>query len=195
MLELKFIRENLALIKEKMGGRNIATRIDEFSAADQIRRYLLSELEALRNRRNTVSEEVFLLKKEKKDAEPLILEMREVGDRIKVLEKELALVEQDVQDIVMGIANIPHDSVPLGKDEHDNVEIRRWGEIPVFPFSIKAHWEIGENLGMLDFDRAAKISGARFCILKGLGARLERALINFMLDLHTNKHGYGKKEM
>ena len=120
----------------------------------------------------------------------MILEMRQAGDRIKELEKRVAAVEENLQQIVMGIPNLCDDSVPVGKDDSDNVEIKRWGTIPDFTFAPKPHWEISEKLGILDFERAAKISGARFSVLKGLGSRLERALINFMLDLHTQKHGY-----
>jgi seryl-tRNA synthetase len=191
MLELRFIRENLDLVKEKTLLRGIEdSRVEEYEAVDKDRRELLAELENLRNRRKTVSGEIAALKKQGKDAESMILEMRQAGDRIKELEKRVAAVEENLQQIVMGIPNLCDDSVPVGKDDSDNVEIKRWGTIPDFTFAPKPHWEIGEKLGILDFERAAKISGARFSVLKGLGSRLERALINFMLDLHTQKHGY-----
>lgn len=191
MLELRFTRENLELVKEKTKLRGIEdSRIEDFAAVDLQRRELLSELESLRNKRKTVSSEIAELKKQNKDAEPLILEMREAGERIKNLEKQVAGIEEDLQDIVMGIPNLCDDSVPVGKDDNDNIEVKKWGGIPEFAFDPKPHWEIGEKLDILDFERAAKLSGARFALLKGLGSRLERALINFMLDLHTQKHGY-----
>jgi len=191
MLELRFTRENLELVKEKTRLRGIEdSRIDDFEAVDKKRRALLAELEALRNSRKKVSGEIAQLKKQQKDAEALILEMRQVGERIKDLEKQVSTVEEDLQDIVMGIPNLCHESVPVGRDETDNVEIKKWGDIPEFVFEPRPHWEIGEKLDIIDFERAAKLSGARFALLKGLGSRLERALINFMLDLHTQKHGY-----
>jgi len=191
MLELRFIRENLELVKAKTRLRNIEdSRVEEYEVVDKDRRELLAELESLRNSRKTVSAEIAALKKQEKDAESLILEMRKAGERIKELEKRVAAVEENLQDIVMGIPNLCDDSVPLGKDDSDNVEFKRWGTVPEFAFDPKPHWEIGEKLDIIDFERAAKISGARFALLKGLGSRLERALINFMLDLHTQKHGY-----
>jgi seryl-tRNA synthetase len=191
MLELRFIRENLELVKAKTKLRGIEdSRVEEYEAVDKDRRELLAELEKLRNMRKTVSSEIAELKKQGKDAESLILEMRDAGERIKELEKRVAAVEENLQDIVMGIPNLCDDSVPVGRDESENVEVKRWGAVPDFVFDPKPHWEIGEKLDILDFERAAKISGARFALLKGLGSRLERALINFMLDLHTQKHGY-----
>ncbi len=191
MLELRFIRENLSLVKEKTERRGIKdSRIEEFEAIDTKRRELLGELESLRNRRKTVSGEIAVLKKENKDAESLIADMRGAGERIKDLEKQVKEVEESLNEIVMGIPNLCHDTVPQGMDDTDNQEIRKWGNIPEFGFDPKPHWEIGENLGILDFERAAKLSGARFALLKGFASRLERVLINFMLDLHTQKHGY-----
>ena len=191
MLELRFIRENLQLVKKKTEFRGIRdSRVEDFAAVDEKRRELLAELESLRNRRKTVSSEIAELKKQKLDAESLILQMREAGDRIKELEKQVTSVEENLQDIVMGIPNLCDDSVPQGMDESENVEERQWGEIPEFAFDPKPHWEIGEALDILDFERAAKLSGARFALLKGFGSKLERALINFMLDLHTQRHGY-----
>ncbi len=191
MLELRFTRENLELVRKKTKLRGIEdSRIDDFEAVDVKRRELLSELESLRSNRKTVSAEIAERKKRHKDAEALILQMRKEGERIKDLEKQVSAIEEDLQDIVMGIPNLFDDSVPVGKDDSENVEFKRWGEIPEFSFDPKPHWEIGEKLDILDFERAAKLSGARFALLKGLGSRLERALINLMLDLHTQKHGY-----
>ncbi|MBU0966537.1 MAG: serine--tRNA ligase [Proteobacteria bacterium] len=191
MLELRFIRENIDLVKEKIKLRGITnSRIDEFVDIDRSRRELLAEVEDLRNRRKTVSQEIAALKKQQADAETLIVEMRKVNDRIKEIEGSLSAIEEDLQKIVMDIPNICHDSLPVGKDDSDNVEVKKWGEPTRFPFQPKAHWELGEADGTLDFKRAAKISGARFVLLKGFASRLERALINFMLDLHTQKHGY-----
>jgi len=191
MLELRFTRENLELVKEKTKLRGIEdSRIEDFEAVDIQRRELLAELESLRNNRKNVSSQIADLKKQNHDAEALILAMREAGERIKNLEKQVSKIEENLQDIVMGIPNLCHDSVPVGKDDTDNVELKKWGQIPKFSFEPKAHWDIGEKLDILDFERAAKLSGARFALLKGLGSRLERALINFMLDLHTQKHGY-----
>ena len=191
MLELRFTRENLELVKAKTKLRGIEdSRIEDFEAVDRKRRELLAELESLRNKRKTVSGEIAELKKQNKDAESLILEMRNAGEHIKDLEKQVTSIEENLQNIVMGIPNLCDDSVPIGRDDTDNIEVKKWGEIPQFAFDPKPHWEIGEKLDILDFERAAKISGARFVLLKGLASRLERALTNFMLDLHTQKHGY-----
>ncbi|MCB2183650.1 MAG: serine--tRNA ligase [Desulfobulbaceae bacterium] len=191
MLELRFIRDNIDLVKEKIKMRGITnSRIDEFVDIDRNRREQLSEVEGLRNRRKIVSQEIAELKKNKENADDLILEMRKVSDRIKELDASLAAIEEDLQSIVMEIPNLCHDSTPPGNDDSDNVEIRTWGNPTQFSFQPKAHGELGEADGTLDFKRAAKISGARFALLKGFASRLERALINFMLDLHTQKHGY-----
>jgi seryl-tRNA synthetase len=191
MLELRFIRENISLVKEKTERRGIKdSRIEDFADIDSKRRELLGELESLRNKRKTVSSEIAVLKKENKDADALIADMREAGERIKDLEKQVHEVEESLNEIVMGIPNLCHDSVPEGIDDTENEEIRKWGTIPEFGFEPKPHWEIGEDLGILDFERAAKLSGARFALLKGFASKLERVLINFMLDLHTQKHGY-----
>ena len=191
MLELRFIRENAELVKAKMLHRGMdGAKIDRFVAIDQDRRQLLTEVEGLRNTRKTVSQEIAGLKAKQQDAEGLMQEMRQVGDRIKALEERLGSTESDLNAIVMEIPNLCQDSVPKGKDEHDNVEVKRVGEPAVFPFTPKAHWQLGEELGVMDFERAAKLSGARFAVLKGMASRLERALINFMLDLHTQRHGY-----
>jgi seryl-tRNA synthetase len=195
MLELRFIRENLDLVKEKctLRGMDISV-LDEFAAIDKKRLIILAEVEGLKNKRNTVSDRIAVMKKgsaeEKLQAEPLIVEMRETNQRIKELDGELATIEEALQKIVMTIPNLCHASVPVGKDDADNLEVRKWGEKPTFAFTPKPHWEIGEQLDIIDFDRAAKLSGARFALLKGFASKLERALINFMLDLHTERHGY-----
>ncbi len=191
MLELRFIRENISLVRESIRRRGQAeTRIDEFEKVDGRRRELLAEVEGLRNRRNTVSAEIAELKKAKKEAEGLMAEMRGVGARIKEIDAELAGTEAELQDIVLSIPNLCDNSVPEGRDDADNLEVKRWGEIREFSFAPKPHWEVGEGLGILDFETAAKLSGARFALLSGFASRLERALINFMLDLHTQRHGY-----
>ena len=166
--------------------------IDRFTEIDARRLAVLAEVEQLKNRRNTVSKEIAPLKQagEHDKAEPLITKMREVSARIKELDGELTSIQELLNDIVLSIPNICHDSVPKGNDEADNIELKKWGKIPEFNFTPKPHWEIGEALGILDFETSAKLSGARFALLKGFASRLERALINFFLDLHTQKHGY-----
>lgn len=195
MLELRFIRENLDLVKEKCIRRGMGTTlIDDFAATDQKRLALLTKVEGLKNKRNTVSDQIAVLKRgsddDRRKADPLILEMRETSGRIKELDNELNSIEQSLQDIVMAIPNLCHDSVPVGQDDSNNIEIKKWGEKPTFSFPPKPHWELGEQQDIIDFERAAKISGARFALLKGFGSKLERALTNFMLDLHTQRHGY-----
>jgi len=195
MLELRFIRENIDLVRKKTAYRGLATdKVDEFELVDQKRLELLREVESLKNQRNIASKEIANLKKgsdeEKKQADTLIPEMRKTSDKIKELDKELGAIQDQLQDLVLSIPNICNDDVPKGNDDADNVEIRKWGTKPEFSFSPKTHWEIGEDSGILDFERAAKLSGARFALLKGFASRMERALTNFMLDLHTQKHGY-----
>ncbi len=190
MLEIKFVRENLGLVEKAMANRGEHIDVTTFSAADTDRRNLLAEIEDLRHRRNVVSEAIAELKKSGTGADDKVLEMREVSTRIKKLEKSFAERESAIQDLLMSIPNLPHASVPVGRDETDNPEVKREGEPPVFDFPVQAHWDIGKALGILDFERAAKITGARFPLYLGTGALLERALINFMLDLHTTKHGY-----
>jgi seryl-tRNA synthetase len=151
---------------------------------------LQQQSEQLKNRRNTVSQEVAVKKRTGEDAEALILEMREVSDRIKAMDDELRVLDQDLNDLLMSLPNLPHESVPFGRTEEDNVELRRWGQLPTFTFEVKPHWEVAETLQLLDFQAAAKVTGSRFVFYKGLGARLERALINFMMDLHSTEHGY-----
>ncbi len=193
MLELRFIREHIDLVREKCLHRGMGPElIDRFTDVDGKRLALLAEVEQLKNRRNTVSKEIAPLKKsgEHGKAEPLILEMREVSARIKELDNKLTDIRRQLDEIVLSIPNLCHNSVPKGTDEADNVELKKWGELPRFDFTPKPHWEVGEALGILDFETSAKLSGARFALLKGFASRLERALINFFLDLHTQKHGY-----
>ncbi len=193
MLELRFIRENIDLVREKCLHRGMNTDLTEkFTEIDGKRLALLTEVEQLKNRRNTVSKDIAPLKQagEHEQAEPLITEMREVSERIKAMDKELTTVQEELEQVVMAIPNLCDDAVPKGTDDSDNVELRSWGEIPQFPFTPKPHWEVGEDQGILDFETAAKLSGARFSLLKGFASKLSRALTNFFLDLHTQKHGY-----
>ncbi len=195
MLELRFIRENLNLVRKKTAHRGVPTdKVDEFAQVDQKRLELLQKVEALKNQRNTASKEIARLKQgtteEKKEADVLIPEMRKASDTIKGLDKELGEIQARLQDIVLSIPNLCDDDVPKGQDDADNIELRKWGKKPEFTFQPKPHWEVGEDLDILDFERAAKLSGARFALLKGFASKMERALTNFMLDLHTEKHGY-----
>jgi len=193
MLELRFVRENLELVRQKSLLRGVDPQlIDRFAATDQKRLATIAEVEALKNRRNTVSKTIASLKQagDNGQAEPLIKEMRQVSDRIKELDTELADIERELQDVIMAIPNLCDDSVPAGGGEQDNVEIKRWGAIPAFSFQPRPHWEIGEQVGILDFETASRLAGARFALLKGFGSRLSRALVNFFLDLHTQRHGY-----
>ena len=190
MLELKFMRENVEMLKEVLKNRNNSIDMDAFVALDSKRREVLSEVENLKRERNNVSAEIASLKKEKKDANHLIEKMGGVSAKIKELDAELAEIDAELTHIQMTIPNVYHSSSPIGPDEDHNVEIRKWGEPKKFYFEPKPHWEIGENLGILDFERGAKLSGSRFVLYRGAAARLERALINFMLDTHTLEHGY-----
>ena len=189
MLDAKFVRENIEIIKESLRNRNYALSLDEFLKFEEQRRSLLKEAEELRNRRNMVSEEIGRLRIQKQDAANLIDEMKLVSDKIKSFDDQLKRLEEHTNDFLLNVPNIPHHSVPVGKDETGNVEVRRWGEPKQFDFEPLNHWDIGAILNILDFDRAAKIAGARFSLTKGAGAKLERALMNFMLDLNTAK-GY-----
>ena len=190
MLDMKFVRENPEAVLAGLQKRGSALTLDDFLALEKKRREVLTEVEALKSRRNTVSQEISRLKKAKEDAEALILEMRSVGEKISELDETVRQVETELKEILLSIPNLPHASVPVGRDEADNPEVRRVGEVPSFAFEPKAHWDLGEDLGILDFERGAKVTGARFTFYRGLGARLERALINFMLDVHTREHGY-----
>jgi seryl-tRNA synthetase len=190
MLDAKMVRENLRTVQARLRDRGLALDFGEFLAADESRRRVLTEVEQLKHRRNTASEEVGRRKRMGQDAGPLVAEMRDVGDRIKVLDGEVRVHEERMGEFLMTVPNLPHASVPVGPDSASNQEVRRWGEPRRFEFPPKPHWELGEALGIVDFERASRMAQARFTVLKGLGARLERALVNFMLDLHTKEHGY-----
>lgn len=191
MLDIKFLRANFEEVKNKLQHRGEdLTDLGKFEDLDVKRRELIVEAEQLKSKRNEVSQQVAALKREKQDADHLITEMREVGDKIKALDEELRTVEEELDQLLLSIPNIPHESVPVGETEDDNVEIRKWGEVREFDFEPKPHWDVATDLDLLDFERASKVTGSRFVFYKGLGARLERALFNFMLDLHTDEHGY-----
>ncbi|KAF1290904.1 serine--tRNA ligase [Candidatus Enterococcus leclercqii] len=191
MLDVKMIRQNTEEVKAKLATRGVpGAVIDEFTTLDEQRRSLLVKTEELKKYRNDVSGEIAKLKREKADAADKIAEMKEVGEKIKVYDNEIGEINEKLTTISTTLPNLPNDSVPVGKDEADNVEVRRWSEPNAFGFEAKAHWDIAEDLGILDFERGAKVSGARFVYYKGLGARLERALYNFMLDQHVYEHGY-----
>ncbi|HAJ9288354.1 TPA: serine--tRNA ligase [Listeria monocytogenes] len=191
MLDVKLLRNNFDEVKQKLQnrGENLG-EFEKFGELDKRRRTLIVETEALKSQRNEVSQEIAKLKREKQDADAKIEEMRVVGDRIKTLDIELREIDEKLDMILMSIPNIPHESTPVGESEDDNVEIRKWGEVREFDFEPKAHWDLGTDLDILDFENAAKVTGSRFVFYKKLGARLERALINFMMDLHSNEHGY-----
>ena len=190
MLDLKLIRERLAWVQDRLSLRGQDLPWDTFESLDKDRREILQEAEALKHRRNTVSDQIGRLKKEKQEDQEAIEEMRQVSKRIKELDDSLAGIEEKFSTILLTLPNIPHETVPVGYTSEDNPVVRTWGEKPSFSFTPRPHWEIGEELDILDFERATRMTGARFVVYKGLGARLERALINFMLDLHTTKHGY-----
>lgn len=190
MLDIKFVRENLDCVQEALKARNNSLSLENFSQLEQDRRRLLLEVENLKSKRNQVSQDISKMKRNGEDASEQILAMRNVGDEISTIEADLRAVEAQLKEIMYSIPNIPHGSVPVGKDEHDNKQVRAQGTPREFEFPAKPHWEIGEQLGILDFERAGKVSGARFVFYKGLGAKLERAVINFMLDVHTMQHGY-----
>jgi seryl-tRNA synthetase len=190
VLDAKFVRDNVEAVQAALRNRGLAFDLQDFLAADAARRRLLSEVEQLKHRRNTLSEEVGRRKRHGQEASDLVAETKDLGDRIKKLDDEVRACERQVEAILLTAPNLPHASVPVGRDSGDNLEVRRWGEPRRFAFAPKPHWEIGEALGLLDFERAARMAQSRFAVLTGLGARLERALINFMLDLHTKEHGY-----
>ncbi|PIU57511.1 MAG: serine--tRNA ligase [Chloroflexi bacterium CG07_land_8_20_14_0_80_51_10] len=187
MLSIQFIRQNTDLVREALARRNDSAPLDEILRLDNEHRQLLQESEVLRERRNKVSKELGRMKEKPPE---MIADMRQVGERIKALEQEETNLSEQLTDLLLRIPNIPHPSVPVGKDEGDNVVVRSWGAPRQFDFKPRPHWELGEALGIIDFARGAKLSGSRFYVLKGLGARLQRALIDFMLDLHVREHGY-----
>ena len=190
MYDLRTLRDNFDAIRKQLGPRGADVPWDRLRTLIEQRRTLTSQVEQLRYELKKGSEEVARLKREKQPADPAMAAMKAVGERIKTIEDELRGVEEALTDLNLRIPNLPHASVPAGKDASSNTETRRWGTPPTLTAPAKSHWDLGEALGILDFDRAAKIAGARFAVLTGTGARLERALINYMLDLHTTQHGY-----
>ncbi|MEC2077724.1 serine--tRNA ligase, partial [Metabacillus fastidiosus] len=191
MLDIKYLRANFEEVKQKLTKRGEElSDIGKFEELDAKRRELLVATEQLKSKRNEVSSQVAVLKREKQPADHLINEMKEVGEKIKELDDQLRVIEDELDHLLLSIPNIPHESVPVGETEDDNVEIRKWGSVPEFSFEPIPHWDIAHELGILDFERASKVTGSRFVFYRGLGARLERALFNFMLDLHVDEHGY-----
>jgi seryl-tRNA synthetase len=190
MLEIKYLRQNLSTVKEALKARGHKVDLDAFQTWDDDRRAVLQEIESLRHERNVVSDRIAEMKKAGENADAIVSEMRAVSSNIKDLDKKLSASQQTIDDFLLGLPNIPHPTVPIGKDEADNPEVKKVGTVPEFDFEPQAHWDIGSRLNILDLDRAARITGARFPLYFGAGARLERALINFMLDTHTAKHGY-----
>lgn len=190
MLDVKFLREDLTRVKVRMATRGTEIDWDEFVYLDQQRRDTLARIEKLKERKNRLSGEIGKVKKSGGDATVLMREVEEVSETIRKGEEPLAEIEARFEKFMLTVPNLPEPSVPVGRSAAENKEVRRWGDLPQFDFPAKNHWDIGEELGILDFTRAAKIAGARFALYKDAGARLERALINFMLDLHTQKHGY-----
>lgn len=190
MLELKFIRNNIEFLEEMLKNRGSSETLEEFEQLDAERRELLTKVETLKHRKNHASAEVARKKQEKIDCSDIIAEMGKVSQEIKEFEAKLVGIDESLTRIQMTLPNVPHASTPFGRSEDDNVEVRKWGEPTKLNFEPKAHYELGESLDILDFERGAKLSGSRFVIYKGFGAKLERALINFMLDLHTGEHGY-----
>jgi seryl-tRNA synthetase len=191
MLDIKVLRADFEAVKNLLQhkGEDL-TDLGKFEELDVRRRELIVQSEQLKSKRNEVSGQVAALKRDKQDADHLITEMREVGDQIKEIDDELRVVEETLENLLLNIPNIPHESVPIGATEDENVEIKKWGEVREFGFEPKPHWDVADHLGILDFERAGKVTGSRFVFYKGLGARLERALMNFMLDLHVDEHGY-----
>jgi seryl-tRNA synthetase len=192
MLDLAFVRENLSKVEEMLRHRGLEPSqvLGDFRSADQRRRQVITQAETLKAQRNRASEEIARLKKSGQDTSTLAEQNRALREQGDALEKQAGELEQEMRSVLAGIPNMPHDSVPVGKSAEDNVEVRRWGAPPQFNFTPKPHWELGEQLGILDLERAVKLSGARFAVYWDVGARLERALANFMLDLHTREHGY-----
>jgi seryl-tRNA synthetase len=190
MLDIKLVRANPDLVVAGLKKKGAAVVIEEFLQLDKKKREVILEVELLKNEKNKVSEEIGKKKKAGEDASDMVTAMKEVGEKIKVLDDEVKIYEAKLNELLMAVPNLPHESVPVGSDETQNVVVRTWGEPRNFDFEAKAHWDVGEDLAILDFERAAKVTGARFTFYKGLGARLERALFNFMVDLHTMEHGY-----
>jgi seryl-tRNA synthetase len=190
MIDMKFIRENTEIIRESLKNRNSSYDLDGLLKADESRRELLQEAETLKKEKNDQSALIGKYKREGKDAAKLLEEMGKVSEKIKELDEKIAKVEEEQNYFLLTIPNKLHETTPIGASEDDNVEVRKWGEPKKFDFTPKPHEELGLELGILDFERGAKLSGSRFTVYKGFAAKMERALINFMLDLHTNEHGY-----
>ena len=194
MLDIRWIRSNIEETKRFLANRNNDMNIDALLSLDTEKRSLLVESEELKAKRNEGSRKVSQAKAAGEDASGLMEEMRLVGERVKTIDARITEIDATLDDLLLRVPNRPHETCPVGRDENDNVEIRKWGEVPTFPFEPKPHWEIGEALGIMDFERGAALAQSRFTVLKGLGAKTERALLNFMLDLHTEKHGYKEIE-
>ncbi|MGC8720613.1 MAG: serine--tRNA ligase [Thermodesulforhabdaceae bacterium] len=190
MLDIKFVRDHIDEVEAMLRNRQLDIDLSQFKSLDGRRRELLKEVEQLKHEKNRISDEIAKLKKDKQDTTALVEKSRQLSQRIEELDKELSQIEEQLKEILFFIPNMPHESVAIGKDERDNPVVKVWGEKPQFSFEPKPHWDIGENLGILDFERAARMTGARFALYWGPGAELERALINFMLDMHTTRHGY-----
>jgi seryl-tRNA synthetase len=190
MLDLAFLRDNLELVERKLSDRGSALKLDRFREVDKERRSLLTEVESLKSQRNKAGEQIGALKKKGEDAAAIVQEMSQVSERISELDEQVKHVDEELREVLVALPNVPHESVPVGRTAAENVEVRRWGTPRQFAFKPKAHWEIGEQLGILDMERGAKIAGARFAVYWDLGAQLDRALANFFLDTHTREHGY-----
>jgi seryl-tRNA synthetase len=192
MLDLNFVRENLSLVEEKLRQRGMdpAAVLKDFHEVDTQRRQAITEAETSKAQRNKASEEIAKLKKAGQDASSAMAQTKDLREKISALEKTASDLDARLRDILTGIPNLPHASVPVGRSADDNVEVRRWGTAPKFDFAPKPHWDLGADLGILDLERAVKLTGARFAVYWDMGAKLERALMNFMLDLHTREHGY-----
>ena len=190
MLDLGFVRDNLQLVKQKMRERGLRDSLEEFENLDQERRKLLKEAEALKARRNQLSEETASRKRQGQDASVQIAESKGLGAETTRRDERAKACDEQLRELLRNLPNIPHQTVPIGDGPQHNQEVRRWGTPREFSFEPKAHWDLGPQLGILDFERAAKITGARFVVYRGMGAKLERALANFILDVHTREHGY-----
>lgn len=190
MIDPKLIRSNPEIVAQKLALKGVKHGVDDILSMDEAKRKLQVEVEEKKNFRNRSSQEVGRLKKEGQDPSDLMAQVRDVGEEIKNLDEQIKAWEEKIEAVSLTLPNLPHESVPIGASEDENIEVRRWGTPPVFDYEPQAHWDIGPRLDILDFERAAKLSGARFTVYKGAGARLERSLINFMLDLHVEKHGY-----
>ncbi|MDD4517349.1 MAG: serine--tRNA ligase, partial [Limnochordia bacterium] len=191
MLDIRLFRDQPDVVRKALKDRGLDTSpVDEVIHVDNLRRETLQEVENLKAKRNTVSAEIAKMKSKKEDASAVIEEMRQVSEKIKAYDEQVREIDEQLRTLLLQIPNIPHPTVHIGKDETENRVIRHWSKPTEFAFEPKPHWDIGENLGIIDFERGAKIAGARFSVYKGLGARLERALINFYLDIHTQEHGY-----